>query len=1382
MASPRELPRVPPGLPSWFHENDPWLAARMRRVNQIRRAEADVGAAVLKAMAAYLAQARRDVLGDAVTAAASDESIKMDNWPGRPLWMRLVAEFVMPIVRAVFLLAFDDTTPPGRDRRHDIEDVAPEDPEGEPADGKIIVDSRHYQRAYLDKVNDRLRQWPDDAFDKIRAELQAGLAMAEDQRALRDRVGRALDIDARSRALARQIDQLTRTIDNPDTPPQIIREARARRSALYRNKDRADSLWWPSAARIARTEANTALNGGSYAGAAANTDADGQERWVQWWSTTDERVRPSHWAAHMQVRKLGEKFDVGGHKLDHPGDPTAPADEVINCRCSTLVLHSQDAADEQTRIHDRMLPGRTDNRGRPIDRDGQVLAADAQGERVKPVPGYEGSVGPFPGEYAEPHVYARDVHSGAGNCVCGTDPGDDLHVQIAPGVPVPEHRRAGRKFAEDVMAQLTTQQNDSAEDTAPADTSGDLPKREVRTARWRSPLNRMGGSGRALPVPPDGVLRTRQLPMSLLWKKTASHGNVDTEGAVDVGVVTDARIEVLDGQVWVTGTAEIDMGNPDGVELARRIGQGWLRWISLMADTDPDSVEPFEVEPAIVDSLAEEDDVADPVEGAAPWQWRMGNVTVLAQPELDEAVIELDDADAPEGERPEDLDPEDVRAVKSKNTSGWTSGMVALIPADPAALAVEGGDPVEQLHMTLAYLGEVTEWPEKYVQAVHRVAQSFAGLAAEDTGDDDLAAPYGNPKPLTANVFSHAVFNPNGAKHDPATVYLFDGDGDRGEIEMLAHGVQSQLRTALGDIDFPEQHSPWVPHVTAGYGLPVSALSFTGPVVFDRLRVALADDTVDYPLGAGDALVAAVTGNTGLPLADRTRAWDGPAARRRVASWARDDAGEISPERMAQAFLWRDNDADKATAGAYRFGIADIIGGRLMIVPRAVFAAAASLQGARGGTTVPEADQARMRSKINTLYRQMRQAWDDPALVPPWEHSTTAGLARRRRGEHRTGDVMTHSLMPSLTASSAVLEEKRQSWAHRLADVAAELFEPPSDWFEDPKLDKPTPLTITRDGRVYGHAHDWTTKHVSYADRDVHALKDRENYRAFNLRPVRCADGRVVAAGALVKGGHASTIPGTPSYTAQAHYDDPSKRVARVRAGRDEHGTWVAGALVPGITPREVLDLAELSLSADWREVDFGAGTGKFIGVSVVNNPGLPIIVPSEEDMGGYDDATALVAAGAIVRERPAWAEEVGTPSLEELADQFGVIAAEAHHRRLRELEQAVVASGTDPAAEPSTVDAAVETVAPPVENPGLDVLAALDALVNGTAPADVVAADSGMRERTERHNGEVRLGLLGDLVNGRARAEARLAASAALVHGGIHSQLDRLAELVNAG
>ncbi|WP_131831172.1 hypothetical protein [Frankia sp. CcI49] len=61
------------------------------------------------------------------------------------------------------------------------------------------------------------------------------------------------------------------------------------------------------------------------------------------------------------------------------------------------------------------------------------------------VPGFEGTVGPGPGAYGRPHVYARDVTSGAGNCVCGADLGSPRHTEAAPGVPVPDWARRGAR-------------------------------------------------------------------------------------------------------------------------------------------------------------------------------------------------------------------------------------------------------------------------------------------------------------------------------------------------------------------------------------------------------------------------------------------------------------------------------------------------------------------------------------------------------------------------------------------------------------------------------------------------------------------------------------------------------------------------------------------------------------------------------------------------------------------------------------------------------------------------------------------------------------------------------------------------------------------------
>lgn len=60
----------------------------------------------------------------------------------------------------------------------------------------------------------------------------------------------------------------------------------------------------------------------------------------------------------------------------------------------------------------------------------------------KGIPGQHGSVGPFPAEYRGPHAYARDVHSGAGNCVCGRHLSHYRHTEAAPGIPIPDGMRS----------------------------------------------------------------------------------------------------------------------------------------------------------------------------------------------------------------------------------------------------------------------------------------------------------------------------------------------------------------------------------------------------------------------------------------------------------------------------------------------------------------------------------------------------------------------------------------------------------------------------------------------------------------------------------------------------------------------------------------------------------------------------------------------------------------------------------------------------------------------------------------------------------------------------------------------------------------------------
>lgn len=55
-----------------------------------------------------------------------------------------------------------------------------------------------------------------------------------------------------------------------------------------------------------------------------------------WMATLDMRTRHEHRVLDGQRREIDEPFEVEGEKIQYPGDPTAPAHLVYNCRC-TLV-------------------------------------------------------------------------------------------------------------------------------------------------------------------------------------------------------------------------------------------------------------------------------------------------------------------------------------------------------------------------------------------------------------------------------------------------------------------------------------------------------------------------------------------------------------------------------------------------------------------------------------------------------------------------------------------------------------------------------------------------------------------------------------------------------------------------------------------------------------------------------------------------------------------------------------------------------------------------------------------------------------------------------------------------------------------------------------
>jgi hypothetical protein len=192
---------------------------------------------------------------------------------------------------------------------------------------------------------------------------------------------------------------------------------------------------------------------------------------------------------------------------------------------------------------------------------------------------------------------------------------------------------------------------------------------------------------------------------------------------------------------------------------------------------------------------------------------------------------------------------------------------------------------------------------------------------------------------------------------------------------------------------------------------------------------------------------------------------------------------------------------------------------------------------------------------------------------------------------------------------------------------------PPAAWFEDPKLSGPTPLTVTDDGKVFGHAALWNSCHIGEPSGPgvcVPPPRSGLSYECFHHGAVKTEEGHDVAVGQITMSTlHAGTDLGWKA--AREHYEHTGAAVADVRAGEDRHGIWVSGALRPDLPATKVREMKAGSISGDWRSV-IGRGL-EFIGALVVNIGGFPVPRPSAHivaSASGEEEILALVAAGMV--------------------------------------------------------------------------------------------------------------------------------------------------------
>jgi HK97 family phage portal protein len=134
-------------------------------------------------------------------------------------------------------------------------------------------------------------------------------------------------------------DELQAGIDAGDTMEQLAERTRRK----FRGIDKSRSM------AIAKTETTVAYE---FARDLAFRAAGVQ--WKQWLTSGLGNERLSHYAANEQIVPVDEKFNVGGFEMSYPGDPEAPAKEVINCNCVTIAV--SDPAEDDDFNNDDSIP------------------------------------------------------------------------------------------------------------------------------------------------------------------------------------------------------------------------------------------------------------------------------------------------------------------------------------------------------------------------------------------------------------------------------------------------------------------------------------------------------------------------------------------------------------------------------------------------------------------------------------------------------------------------------------------------------------------------------------------------------------------------------------------------------------------------------------------------------------------------------------------------------------------------------------------------------------------------------------------------------------------------------------------------------------------
>jgi 2'-5' RNA ligase len=534
----------------------------------------------------------------------------------------------------------------------------------------------------------------------------------------------------------------------------------------------------------------------------------------------------------------------------------------------------------------------------------------------------------------------------------------------------------------------------------------------------------------------------------------------------------------------------------------------------------------------------------------------------------------------------------------------FTTACIVALPAEDDAVTAASSE-ADGAHCTLLFFGDTATLN----------GDALKNALAEFVANGEVGV-------MAENVSGRGTLGPN-----KADVVLIDG----ASLVNIRKGLLENEDELFDAYNAVEQFPTWIPHVTLGYPDTPANGEFAGEqITFDRLALWFGEDrTAIYPLGgtpvsdnapAPEAVTAAVE--------DAVPAETAPAAGAAPAPDETPWHGVLAPE-------------GTPSGDGRQFALGALTNRDLPLPLKAMFVDDEGHKGSvvvgridnifRDGNLVkgegvfdnsPEADKAKgmverkmWRGVSVDVDAAELSVADDTAEVQVTEFST----ARIASATMCAIPAFAEAYVAIGTWADAAPDETAPAPAEDAPEAAplpagqklssvslvASAATISADYFRNPMLEQETPLTITEDGRVFGHVAGWETCHIGY-EVCTTAPPSATDYAYFLTGQVLTDAGPVAVGQITLGGGHANGSFGVRA--AVAHYDNTGLAVADITTGEDEHGIWFSGKLRDGVTAQQVHELRATGVSGDWREVRVrGNASMELIAALSVNVPGFPI-------------------------------------------------------------------------------------------------------------------------------------------------------------------------------